>query len=109
MRVLTCLFNPMLFLLALRFALSNTASVELRFMLGALAWRAPLVVFLLLFLLAGVVLALLAAVPPLYRQRREIARLGRELRHAARPASAPQAAPAPVGGRDDARAIGLGV
>ncbi len=109
MRVVTWLFNLILFLLALGFALSNTGSVELRFMFGDLAWRAPLVVFLLVFLLAGVVLGLLAAVPSLYRQRREIARLGTELRHAGRPASAPQAPAAPAGGRSDSAAIGLGV
>ena len=109
MRVVTWLFNLTLFLLALGFALSNTASVELRFLLGDLVWRAPLVVFLLIFLAAGVVLGLLAAVPSLFRHRREIARLTKELRHAGRPAptvqppvvAAPQTAPG--------SSVGLGI
>lgn len=92
MRFLTWLFNLALFVAALGFALSNTGTVELRFLVGELVWRAPLVVFLLVFLVAGVALGLLAAVPSLFRQRREIARLTKELRHAARP---PAGAPPP--------------
>lgn len=92
MRVLTWLFNLVLFVLALGFALSNTATVELRFVLADVVWRAPLVVVLLVFLAAGVALGLIAAAPRLFRYRREIARLERELRHATRP---PAAAPAP--------------
>jgi uncharacterized integral membrane protein len=82
MRFLTWLFNLLLFVAALGFALSNTDNVELRFLVGQLSWHAPLVVFLLVFLIAGVVLGLLAAVPSLFRQRREIARLTKALRHA---------------------------
>jgi uncharacterized integral membrane protein len=93
MRFLTGLFNLLLFVAALGFALSNTDNVELRFLVGQLSWHAPLVVFLLVFLIAGVVLGLLAAVPSLFRQRREIARLTKALRHAT---PAPAAAPAPV-------------
>ena len=91
MRVLTWLFNLVLFVLALGFALSNTAAVELRFLFADLVWRAPLVVVLLVFLAAGVALGLLAAAPLLFRHRREITRLARELRHATRP---PTPAPA---------------
>ena len=89
MRFLTWLFNLALFVAALGFALSNTASVELRFLVGQLSWHAPLVVFLLIFLIAGVVLGLLAAVPSLFRQRREIARLTRALHHAERAVDEP--------------------
>ncbi|MCZ7559292.1 MAG: LapA family protein [Burkholderiaceae bacterium] len=112
MRVVTWLFNLMLFLLALGFALSNTATVELRFLPGELVWRAPLVVFLLIFLAAGVVLGLLGAVPSLFRQRREIARLTKELRHAGRPATQAQvpATPAPTVAETVAgSSVGLGV
>ncbi len=91
MRFFTWLFNLALFVAALGFALSNTGTVEVRFLVGELVWRAPLVVFLLIFLIAGVVLGLLAAVPALFRQRREIARLTKELRHAGRPAVAASA------------------
>lgn len=113
MRVVTWLFNLMLFLLALGFALSNTATVELRFLPGELAWRAPLVVFLLIALATGVVLGLLGAAPSLFRQRREIARLTKELRHAGKPAAqatAP-ATPAPPSLAETAAgsSVGLGV
>lgn len=109
MRVVTWLFNLILFLLALGFALSNTATVELRFLPGELVWRAPLVVFLLIFLAAGVVLGLLGAVPSLFRQRREIARLTKELRHAARPTAAVQVPAPPVSDSASGASVGLGV
>ena len=85
MRFVSWLFNFVLFLVALGFALSNTAPTELHFIVGDLTWRAPLVIFLLVFFAAGVLVGLLAAVPALFRHRREIARLNRELRHATRP------------------------
>lgn len=85
MRVISWVFNLVLFLVALGFALSNTGTTELRFLVGDLTWRAPLVIFLLVFFAAGVVVGLIAAVPALFRQRREIGRLTRELRHAAKP------------------------
>jgi putative membrane protein len=104
MRIVSWLFNFLLFLVALGFALSNTAPADLHFPVGDLSWRAPLVIFLLVFFAAGVVIGLLAAVPALFRQRREIARLNRELRHASAPQRdelPPEAAVGP--------GIGLGV
>ncbi len=82
MRVVAWIFNLLLFLVALGFALSNTAVTELRFFLFGddLAWRAPLVIFLLLFFVAGAVVGLLAAFPSFFRNRRELSRLRRELR-----------------------------
>ncbi|MBE0592226.1 MAG: lipopolysaccharide assembly protein LapA domain-containing protein [Burkholderiaceae bacterium] len=82
MRVLAWIFNLLLFLVALGFALSNTTVAELRFFLFGddFAWRQPLVIFLLLFFVAGVVVGLLAAFPSFFRYRRELARLRRELR-----------------------------
>ena len=81
MRVLSWIFYAALFVLALVFALSNTDPAELRLFSGyAKTWRAPLVVFLLSFLGIGVILGLLSAVPAIFRLRREIARLRRELR-----------------------------
>ena len=110
MRVVTWLFNLILFLLALGFALSNTAPAELRFMPGDLVWRAPLVVFLLVFLAAGVVLGLLGAAPTLFRHRREIARLTKALKHAGRPAVAAQAPATPsVPESATGSSVGLGV
>ena len=90
MRVLSWLLTLLLFVAALGFALSNTGTAELRFFVGEPV-RAPLVVFLLAFLAAGVALGLLAAVPTLFRHRREIARLRKELRVAPRPPQGPAA------------------
>lgn len=85
MRILSWIFYLVLFVLALGFALSNTDPVELRLFSGyASTWRAPLVVFLLVFMGVGAVLGLLAAVPALFRLRREIARLKKDLRLANR-------------------------
>ena len=110
MRFFTWLFNLALFVAALGFALSNTGTVELRFLVGQLSWHAPLVVFLLVFLIAGVVLGLLAAVPSLFRQRREIARLSKALRHAGGPDEKGAPAPAPVANEPvPDPATGLGV
>ncbi len=85
MRVLAWIFRTILFLAALGFALTNTGVTELRFFGLDLVWRAPLVVFLLVFFVAGAALGLLGVVPTLFRQRREIGRLRRELRATARP------------------------
>lgn len=82
MRVLTAIFNLLLFLVALGFALSNTSVTELRFFLfgNDAVWRAPLVIFLLMFFVAGAVVGLLAAIPAFFRNKREISRLRKELR-----------------------------
>ena len=97
MRVLAWLVRVELLLAALGFALSNTAITELRFFAVDLVGRAPLVVFMLGFFVAGVALGIAGVVPTLFRQRRELGRLRRELQGAARPVSAP-AADLPVEG-----------
>ncbi len=86
MRLLTWIFNLTLFLLALGFAVSNTATTELHFLpVGKEAvWSAPLVIFLLVFFAAGVVVGLLAGVPSYFRNRREISRLRKEIKVALR-------------------------
>ncbi|MBU6270701.1 MAG: DUF1049 domain-containing protein [Betaproteobacteria bacterium] len=84
----------LLFLVALGFALSNTGVVELRFFGIDAEWRAPLVIFLLGFFAAGTALGIVGVVPTLFRQRREIGRLRRDLAAASRtPAAASAAAP----------------
>ncbi len=87
MRVVAWLFRALVFLVALGFALSNTGITELRFFGMDIVWRAPLVVFLLAFLVAGAALGLLGVVPSLFRQRREIGRLRREIKIAAKTAA----------------------
>ncbi|MCX7275360.1 MAG: LapA family protein [Burkholderiales bacterium] len=95
MRFIAWTIRVILFLAALGFALSNTGLTELRFFGVDVVWRAPLVIFLLVFFAAGTALGLLGVVPMLYRQRREIARLRREIRASARPSGTGQTAAPP--------------
>ena len=97
MKLIAWTARVLLFLVALGFALSNTGVVELRFFGIDAEWRAPLVIFLLGFFAAGTALGIAGVVPTLFRQRREIGRLRRELAAAAR---APAAAAAPSLGPD---------
>lgn len=68
-----------LFLLLLGFAAKNSDPVVVSYYFGA-EWRAPLVFVMLICLCAGVVLGILATLGRVFRQRREIAELKRELR-----------------------------
>jgi uncharacterized integral membrane protein len=77
MRILGWIIRIVVFLGFLLFAMSNTEVVALRLWGANLAWSAPLVLFLLAFFAAGASLGLLALVPTLVRQRREINRLRR--------------------------------
>lgn len=83
MKIISGVFNLLLFLLALGFALANTEVVDLHFMLSGMAWRAPLVLFLLVFFAVGLFLGFIAAVPSLFRKHREIAALKEELKRLA--------------------------
>ena len=71
------------FLLLLAFAVKNTDSVSVRYLLG-LEWQAPLVFVLLVFFAAGIVLGVMASLVVIVRQRRRILGLKRELRGRAR-------------------------
>ena len=95
MRLISWIFRILLFVAALGFALSNTGITELRFFGVEIAWRAPLVIFLLVFFAAGALLGLLGVVPTWFRLRREISRLRRELRVAEKTAGIAPAAPPP--------------
>ena len=53
MRIVAWIFRVVLFLAALGFALSNTGITELRFFGVDVVWRAPLVIFLLVFYAGG--------------------------------------------------------
>lgn len=78
------------------FAVKNAEPVTL-YGLPEQTWRAPLVFVLLVVFVAGVVIGLLAWLPTVVRQRREIARLKRSAAEAAIPAAArPVADPSPV-------------
>jgi lipopolysaccharide assembly protein A len=73
------IFKFLIFLLLLGFALNNLQPVDVSYYF-AFQWRLPLVVVILLALVVGAVLGLLAATGPLYRQRRQIQQLKREMR-----------------------------
>jgi lipopolysaccharide assembly protein A len=79
MQILTWAVRLILFIVLLAFAVKNTDPVTLRFYFD-LAWQGPLVVALFGVLAIGALFGLAATIGPLMRQRREIARLRRELR-----------------------------
>lgn len=68
-----------LFLAALGFAVKNSEPVTLHYYLG-LVWQAPMVVVLFVVFAIGTVAGVIASYGYLYRQRREILSLKRELR-----------------------------
>ena len=98
MRLVSWLFRIVLFAAALLFAAANIkTNTELN--VGIDMVTAPLVLFLLVFFVGGVAVGLLSVVPSLYRQRREIGRLRKELKRVGKAPVAPQqpSADAPVG------------
>lgn len=76
MNVLIWLLRGALFVVLLGLAIKNGNEVELRFFFDA-AWQAPLSLALLVALVLGAVLGLLALLPLLIRQRRELGALRR--------------------------------
>ncbi len=78
MRVLSWTLRIILFLALFLFALKNTDAVSLRLYFDQV-WQAPLVLVLLVFFTAGAATGVLATLSTVFRQRREIARLKREL------------------------------
>lgn len=79
MAYLKWLSRILLFLLLLGFSVRNLDPVTLNFFLGY-QWHEPLVVVLLAFTLMGVLFGLLAILPMFVRQRRDMAKLQREIR-----------------------------
>ena len=78
MRYLIWSLRAVLFLLLLGFAVKNDQAVTLRYFFGY-EWQTSLVVVLLCFFMLGVVIGLLAMLSTLFRQRRELAAVKREL------------------------------
>jgi lipopolysaccharide assembly protein A len=76
MRILIRVVWLVVFLLLFAFAVTNTASTELNFV-GSMVWRAPLVVLLLVFFLAGFVFGVIALMPGWVRMQIELRRLRR--------------------------------
>ena len=79
MRFIYTTFGILFFILLLGFALKNVEPVVLHYYLGY-AWQAPLSLMLLITFFFGIVIGLIACVPSLIRQRRELLALKRELK-----------------------------
>jgi uncharacterized integral membrane protein len=79
MRYLIWSLRAVLFLLLLGFAVKNDQAVVLRYFFGY-EWQTSLVVVLLCFFALGVVIGLLAMLGSMFRQRRELAAVQRELK-----------------------------
>lgn len=79
MRYFSWLLGLVLFLLALGFAVKNGELITVRYYLGY-QWQAPLALVALVFLGAGAVLGVIASLGFVFRQRRQILALKRELR-----------------------------
>ncbi len=79
MRYLSWAFRILLFALLFGFALKNSDPVTVRFYLGA-HWEASLALVVLVFFVVGVAAGVIACFAYIYRQRREILQLRKELR-----------------------------
>ncbi|MDP2154386.1 MAG: LapA family protein [Sulfuricella sp.] len=79
MRYLSWLLGFVLFLLALGFAVKNSDTVMVNYYLGY-QWQAPMVLVTLVFFCAGVAVGVAASLRFIFRQRREIFSLKREMR-----------------------------
>ena len=79
---LSWLLRGLLFVAVLALALMNMDPVVLRFFFGQ-TWQLPMIVALLLVFALGAAFGVLACLSRLFRQRREIQKLKRELRPAA--------------------------
>lgn len=79
MKYLSWALRTLLFLLLLGFALKNTAPVTVYFYLGN-QWQASLALVLLVCFGAGAAAGVLASLTYVYRQRREILNLRKDMR-----------------------------
>ena len=87
---LSWLLRALLFIAIFAFALMNTDPVTLRFFLGR-TWETPMILALLVSFIFGAAFGVLACLSRIFRQRREIQKLERELR-----ASADRTVPPPT-------------
>lgn len=77
MRIIYKILGVALFILLLGFALKNAYPVTLFYYLG-LTWQAPLSLVLFITLLTGIIAGLIAIMPTLVKQRRELNKLRKE-------------------------------
>jgi uncharacterized integral membrane protein len=78
MKLIIWLLRAVLFVVLLGFAIKNSSIVTLHFFLDT-AWSLPLVIVMLVFFSVGAAVGLSAALGVFLRQRRELARLSKEL------------------------------
>ncbi len=79
MHYLNWFFRAVLFVVLLGFAVRNDQQVTLRYFFGY-EWQSSLVIVLLIFFAAGAAVGVLAMLANVLQQRREIARLKRDVR-----------------------------
>jgi len=79
MRYVRWIIRLLLFVVVLTFAVKNTELVTVRYYLGA-QWEAPLIFVLLIAFCAGALVGMMTGLGQLFRQRRQIGGLKRELR-----------------------------
>ena len=79
MRYLNWVFRAVLFIVLLGFAVRDDQPVTLRYFFGY-EWQSSLVIVLLIFFAAGAAVGVLAMLTNVLQQRREIARLKRDIR-----------------------------
>jgi len=79
MRYLSWLLRLLVFMALLGFALKNDQPVTLHYFFGR-EWQSSLVIVLLLFFAMGAAIGVLAMLVNVLQQRREIARLKRDIR-----------------------------
>jgi uncharacterized integral membrane protein len=79
MRYLNWIFRAILFIALLGFAVKNDQAVTLRYFFGY-EWQSSLVIVVLIFFAVGAVVGVLAMLGNVMQQRREIARLKRDIR-----------------------------
>jgi putative membrane protein len=79
MHYLAWAFRILVFVLLFGFALKNSDPVTVRFYLGA-HWEASLALVVLVFFVVGVAAGVMGCFAYVYRQRREILQLRKELR-----------------------------
>jgi len=99
MQALVWILRFLIVVILVWFAVKNSQLVDVNGLPGQV-WQAPLVFVLLVAFVAGVVIGLLAWIPTVVRQRREIARLKKSAAQAAAVAAIPPPGPVEATGTD---------
>ena len=96
MQILVWIIRFAIIVVLVWFAVKNSQQIDVYGLPGQV-WQAPLVFVLLVVFIAGVAIGLLAWIPTVIRQRREIGRLRKAAAKAAAASIAPGAPPEPTG------------